>query len=317
MADNKKRKQYNSFFVPNLSLIVIACLIIGYIILYFAPDLYTKLTLSPAEIIYGHQYWRLISWVITVPYFLGSILSYIFLPICMYFYYRIGLTLEYVWGQKNFNLFIIGGVLFIDIFVMLVSVILFFVKPDLLISDAFLAASRTPNWYIMLSMYLAIAYINPDMKILLYFVIPVKIKYLAYVDIALLVYYFITSLYIEKAIIFAAAFNFLLFFLINLKVRPDTSPGQLKRRHDFKKRMRKANIKKVYGNDRIIPVESNQIQPVPTKTPGGTMRATRHRCAVCGRTELDDSELEFRYCSKCNGSFEYCSDHLFTHQHVK
>ena len=240
MADNKKRKQYNSFFVPNLSLIVIACMIIGYIILYFAPDLYTKLTSSPAEIIYGHQYWRLISWVITVPYFLGSILSYIFLPICMYFYYRIGLTLEYVWGQKNFNLFIIGGVLFIDIFVMLVSVVLFFVKPDLLISDAFLAASRTPNWYIMLSMYLAIAYINPDMKILLYFVIPVKIKYLAYVDIALLVYSFITSLYIEKAIIFAAAFNFLLFFLINLKVRPDTSPGQLKRRHDFKKRMRKA-----------------------------------------------------------------------------
>ena len=37
----------------------------------------------------------------------------------------------------------------------------------------------------------------------------------------------------------------------------------------------------------------------------------------CGRTELDHPELEFRYCSKCNGNYEYCQDHLFTHEHVK
>lgn len=43
----------------------------------------------------------------------------------------------------------------------------------------------------------------------------------------------------------------------------------------------------------------------------------RHRCAVCGRTELDDPTLEFRFCSKCNGNYEYCQDHLFTHEHVK
>ena len=41
----------------------------------------------------------------------------------------------------------------------------------------------------------------------------------------------------------------------------------------------------------------------------------RHRCAVCGRTEKDDDTLEFRFCSKCNGSYEYCSDHLYTHEH--
>ena len=43
---------------------------------------------------------------------------------------------------------------------------------------------------------------------------------------------------------------------------------------------------------------------------------TRHRCAVCGRTELDNPELEFRYCSKCEGNYEYCQDHLYTHKHV-
>ena len=42
-----------------------------------------------------------------------------------------------------------------------------------------------------------------------------------------------------------------------------------------------------------------------------------HECAVCHRTELDDPELEFRYCSKCDGNYEYCQDHLFTHKHVK
>ena len=43
----------------------------------------------------------------------------------------------------------------------------------------------------------------------------------------------------------------------------------------------------------------------------------KHRCAVCGRTELDDSSLEFRFCSKCNGKYEYCQDHLFTYTSTK
>ena len=42
-----------------------------------------------------------------------------------------------------------------------------------------------------------------------------------------------------------------------------------------------------------------------------------HRCAICGRTDVDSPQLEFRYCSKCEGNYEYCADHLFTHQHVK
>ena len=43
----------------------------------------------------------------------------------------------------------------------------------------------------------------------------------------------------------------------------------------------------------------------------------RHKCCICGRTELTNPELDFRYCSRCNGNYEYCSDHLFTHTHVK
>ena len=54
-----------------------------------------------------------------------------------------------------------------------------------------------------------------------------------------------------------------------------------------------------------------------SKPTGTASNITRHRCAVCGRTERDDAELEFRFCSKCKGNFEYCMDHLYTHEHVK
>ena len=43
--------------------------------------------------------------------------------------------------------------------------------------------------------------------------------------------------------------------------------------------------------------------------------SARHKCAICGRTENDDPNLSFRYCSKCTGNKEYCQDHLFTHTH--
>lgn len=314
----------DSPFVPNLSLVVIICMIIGYVICYTNQDLYLKLTLSPGRILLEHEYWRLISWVITVPYLL-SMWSAIFLPIALYFYYRIGITLSYVWGERNFNLFILGGVFFIDLFVMIVAVVMYFVAPEYLAYDAVYAilspaASYMPNWYIMLSMYLAIAYVNPDMKILLYFVIPVKIKYMAYIDIVFLAISFIFGSYYTKAIIFAVALNFLLFHLIHLK-QGKVNPGQLKRRYEFRKRMKNAHIKKVYGNENVIPVDQrfveNNADAPKQGFQGGTIKNTRHRCAVCGRTELDDPELEFRFCSKCNGTFEYCSDHLFTHQHVK
>lgn len=72
------------------------------------------------------------------------------------------------------------------------------------------------------------------------------------------------------------------------------SPKQVRRRKKFQKEIRNARV-----------------------NPDAAKVGAKHRCAVCGRTELDDPNLEFRYCSKCNGAYEYCQDHLFTHEHVK
>ena len=83
--------------------------------------------------------------------------------------------------------------------------------------------------------------------------------------------------------------NFLVFFLRS-KGKMHLSVGQIKRQQEFHQKMRSA---------------------------GQTKGITRHKCAICGRTELDGDDLEFRFCSKCNGNYEYCQYHLFTHEHVK
>ena len=44
---------------------------------------------------------------------------------------------------------------------------------------------------------------------------------------------------------------------------------------------------------------------------------TKHKCAICGRTEKDGDNLVFRYCSKCNGNYEFCQEHLYTHKHFE
>ena len=71
------------------------------------------------------------------------------------------------------------------------------------------------------------------------------------------------------------------------------------------------------GVRRYTPKEVHRRQAYARSVQQGAKKATVHKCAVCGRTEKDGDDLVFRYCSKCNGNYEYCQDHLFTHEHVK
>ena len=156
-----------------------------------------------------------------------------------------------------------------------------------------------------MSLFFAFAALYPDMEFLVFFILPVKVKWLALLDGLYFLYAVVQAFLpayggsvfgiIYKANAVAAVvsiLNFLIFFLGSRNVRPYT-PRQMKRKHEFKKNIKQARKTMNYGN------------------------GASHRCAVCGRTDLDDSNLEFRYCSKCNGNYEYCQDHLFTHTHVK
>ena len=153
------------------------------------------------------------------------------------------------------------------------------------------------TYYISLSIFLGFAISFPDMQVLLYFIIPIKIKWLAYLDVALLAYSMITSImsgnWAGCVVILCSLANVLVFFLMTRKGKRG-SFQQNRRRKEFKKAVSRGEAE--YRN------------------PNGI---TKHKCAICGRTEKDDPNLEFRFCSRCNGNYEYCQDHLFTHEHVK
>ena len=150
-------------------------------------------------------------------------------------------------------------------------------------------ASGFSTNYINMSIFLAFAVMYPDMQVMLYFIIPIKMKWMAIVYAVLTLYEFIVSGWAGRVAIFMSLLNFIIFFFSTRNFKR-YSPHEIHRRQQFKSQMR---------------------QP----RPGSGI--TKHKCAICGRTELDDPNLEFRFCSKCDGNYEYCQDHLFTHKHIK
>ena len=141
--------------------------------------------------------------------------------------------------------------------------------------------------YLNYSLFFAFAATFPDLEFLLFFVIPMKAKWLAIFNGIYFLYGFITGNMATRVTIFMSLFNFILFFVLTRNLNR-FNPKEIKRKHNFQKQMK------------IMPQ-------------GGT----HHKCAVCGRTEKDSPNLEFRYCSKCEGNYEYCSEHLYTHKHVE
>ena len=135
------------------------------------------------------------------------------------------------------------------------------------------------------SMFFAFAAMYPNTQFLLYFIIPVKVKYLAWINGALYLYniyqYISMGSYLGIVPIVVSLANFFIFYMSTRNYRR-FSPKEFERRARFRKQM---NEGKKQGN--------------VTDFRGRTV-ITRHKCAICGRTELDDDNLEFRFCSKCN-----------------
>jgi len=200
----------------------------------------------------------------------------------------IGNALENAWGAFRFNMYYLSGILF-NVLAVIIIYIFTGYSVDLGLT------------YINRSMFFAFAALYPNIEFLLFFVIPIKVKYLALIYGAYIlydIYYEISRGYYFVGIAIAVALgNFLIYFLSTRNYRR-ISPGEIKRRTSFKRQVKSAR-------------GSNIVEFRGRKT------ITRHKCAICGRTELDDENLEFRFCSKCDGNYEYCSDHLYTHQHVK
>lgn len=272
---NKLEKKFGRYAIHNLTMYLIGGYVIGYGIELLMPNLIRWLTLEPAYILSG-QVWRILSWVLIPPS--GNILTIV---IMMMLYYSLGTSLERTWGTFRYNVYIFSGILFTVLGAFLLYVIIG--------GDVVGYGFYFSTYYINMSIFLAFAASYPDMELLLYFVLPIKIKWMALVYAAYILYEIVMGNLVTRVVIAASLLNFVVFFLSSKNMKP-YSPKEQARKKKFKQ----------------------QSKPHMTYANGA-----RHRCAVCGRTELDDPNLEFRFCSKCNGNYEYCQDHLFTHEHVK
>ena len=281
---DKLERKFGRFGIPNLTIYMIVCYVIGYALMIVNPGILNWLSLEPAYILRG-QVWRLVTWVLYPPSTSGVLW---FAIAVLFFYYPIGTSLERTIGTFKYTLYILSGV----IFTILGAFILYF-----LLGGNVLVGNVFSTYYISLSTFLAYAMCYPDMQVLLMFIIPVKMKWMAIFYVVIVVYemiqYIMAGAWYLVIPIVASLLNFIIFYF-GTKDFSRYNPKEVHRRNEFRRAMEPQGRMK-----------------------SGSGSETKHKCAICGRTELDDPNLEFRFCSRCNGNYEYCQDHLFTHTHVK
>ncbi len=266
-------REHPRFGIPNLMNLIVFGTAIVYLLDMFSGYMASSLVGFSSYAIFHGQIWRLVTFVFeplnTSP--LSFVLS-------LYFYWWIGSTLEREWGTPYFNCFYLLGVVLNILFGLITGY-----------------AGVT---FLNLSMFFAFAVLYPDMQVLLFFIIPVKIKWLAWLDAAIFggsVLLNLIHLDIVGALLpLIAILNFFIFFWGDISERIGYRKQRFQHQHskqtvDFKKATKTAYQQKGYI----------------------------HKCAVCGKTDTEFPDMEFRYCSKCNGYYCYCMEHINDHEHIQ
>lgn len=262
------------FGVQNLMIFII----VGNVLVWLFSMMDTTGTLmgylyfSPYHILHG-QVWRLVTFAL-----IPESTSLLSLALSLYFYYFIGSTLERQWGQAKFTIYYISGMVFTIVY----GFVIYF------ITGINCGATAT---YINLSMFFSFATLFPETRVLLFFIIPIKIKWLALVDAAFFVIAVLLNSFPMNLLPVVAVLNYLLFcggWLLDF-VRPSR----------VKQRRRTVNFRR----------EAQRINREQARRP------YNRKCEVCGRTDTDYPGLEFRYCSRCAGYHCYCIDHINNHTH--
>ena len=232
------------------------------------PVLAGYLTFDPALVLRG-QIWRVITFALCPPSM--GVLAFV----AIYFYYWIGSILERQWGTPQFNIYFFAGL----ILTLLYGFLVYFITGTRLVLDA---------QYVYLSMFFSFAVLFPNMEVLLFFILPIKIKWLALVDAAYFLLEVFRLPFPAKLLPVVAVLNFFIFcggdLLRSLPRRPSANTVNFRRESQ---RIRREQGQQLYT----------------------------HKCAVCGRTDKTNPELEFRYCSRCAGYHCFCQDHINSHIH--
>ena len=308
----KMERKYGKYAIRNLPLYIIIVYAFGYFMSVLFPQMMDVLSLNFHAIFRG-QVWRIFTWLL-----IPEEMHIFFTLISLYFYYSIGRTLERTWGSFMFNVYFFSGLILTVVGALMLYGFLEIFGQDWLVQIeqyyiyevAFgkecpsiyggsyihsVIAMYFGTYYINMSIFLAFAMTYPQMQVYVLFILPVKVKVLGIIYVIIMGFSIVLAFWdgdfyvgmINLVSIGMSLMNTFLFFLIFKTRLGRKSPKQIKRQHEYKVKVKAAS------------------------------NVTRHKCAICGRTEKDDPELQFRYCSKCEGNYEYCSDHLFSHEHVK
>ena len=287
---NKLERALGKYAIPNLMRYLIGGYVLGYFLMLgsriTSVNFLTYMTLEPYYIIHKFQIWRIFTWIM-----IPETSNILFFAIMLLLYYQLGTALENAWGTFRFNAYIIGGMLA----TLIGAFALYFIYGAVTGSPVAGVGGYFSMQYINLSIFLAFAVCFPDMEVLLYFIIPIKMKWMAVVYAVMIAISLVGSSWSGRVAIICSLLNFLIFYLSSRNYRR-VDPREIHRKQEYKR-------KAAAGAG-------------PRRDRSGAPIA-RHKCAVCGRTELTNPELEFRFCSKCNGNYEYCQDHLFTHKHIQ
>ena len=231
------------------------------------------------DLILRGQVWRLFSFV-----FLDFSSNILWLALFLLCYYSLGRAIENIWGTLRFNLFYFTGILLMDVYCMIFG-------------------GMADPYYLNLSLFLAYATLYPDAQFVLFFIIPVKARYLALFDLFIILMGVFDFFPHNLFPVIALGNYFLAFGRDCLNLLPVS----------WRVNANRAARKAAHPKSKTIPFnaagsyQATHAKPQPLYT---------HKCTVCGRTDVDSPELEFRYCSRCKGYHCYCSEHISNHAHI-
>lgn len=253
---NKLERRFGRYALPNVTLYLVMGQALVFLFSYSRQLDISRAVLVPALVLNG-EWWRLLSFLFVPPSW-----SLIFIFFALYLFYLMGTALENHWGSFRYNLFLLAG------YVLTVGAA--FLTPHGVATNVFIGGS----------VFLAFAYLFPEFQLYIFFILPVKIKWLALITWIGYAWALITGPWQTKLSVLASIGNVLLFFGSDIALR-------------------------MRSGGRRMASQAREI---------ARSREPFHRCTVCGKTDLSDPDMEFRYCPDCDG-MGYCMDHIMNHEH--
>jgi len=280
---DKFERKYGRAKLPNLMMVLMAGYALGFLVTYVYPAASYYMMFMP-ELIFQGEVWRLITFL-----FYPSDSGLFMAMITCFIYFSISKALEQIIGRFRLNFFLIFGILFQIAF----GFIYYFMFEA---SGYGVYVMALSPYYLYSMLFVLFAMIYPNAQFLFMFFIPIRGKFMVFITLGMCLIDVVRAFvlagpayaWIIIFMVVAAVVALMLFILLCGYRVGGSVPNNVTRMH----RTRRA-------------AEFEKATKVPF----------RHKCTICGRTDVTNPELTFRYCSKCEGNYEYCNEHLYTHVH--